>query len=249
VSRCVLPLAFTLALTGCTGAQLFRAPPPVPSSPDLPLGEAGYRIGCADVLEVTFAERPEWDCFASVALDGRLPLGEAGSPEVELMTIEEVRSTIAALTGLDPSRIDVRVADPRAARVYICGPEAHRQRVVPYRGPEPVVAFLWRAGAVKQGCSDLHDVSVVRPNVAVGGKPEVFRVNVEAVVLDGDQSTNVVLRPSDQVYVGETRRSSFSRLLPDWIRPLYRKLVGMLPPDGWLWAGKPVDLTRNTPAR
>jgi protein involved in polysaccharide export with SLBB domain len=215
---------------------VFRSRPPAPVSPDLPLGEAGYRVGCGDVLDVTFPDRPAWDCFASVGLDGTLPLGEAGSPEVEGLTAVEVRTAVAALTGLDPSRIDVRVADPRSARVYIYGPEAHRLRAVAYRGPEPVVAFLWRAGAIKQGCTDIHDVSVVRPNVAVGGKPEVFKVNVESVILDGDQSTNLVLRPSDQVYVGETRRSSFSRLLPDWLRPLYRKLVGLLPPDGWPWA-------------
>jgi len=41
----------------------------------------------------------------------------------------------------------------------------------------------------------------------------------------------VPLRPSDQVYVGETHRSSFSRLLPDWLRPLYRKLAGLLPEE------------------
>jgi hypothetical protein len=39
------------------------------------------------------------------------------------------------------------------------------------------------------------------------------------------------------VTVGETHRSRFGRLLPTWLAPLYRKLVGMLPPDGWPWAG------------
>jgi hypothetical protein len=76
-------------------------------------------------------------------------------------------------------------------------------------------------------------VYVVRPNVADGGRPEVFRVDVEAVLLDNDQATNVPVRPSDQVYVGETHRSSFSRVLPDWLRPVYRKLAGLLPDDWW----------------
>ena len=68
-------------------------------------------------------------------------------------------------------------------------------------------------------------------------------MDVEAVLLDGDPRTNVALRPSDQVYVGETRRSSFSRTLPEWVRPLYRKVVGLLPPDGWPWAGGGGDKT------
>ena len=229
-----LPL-LALALAGCAGADVFRGPPAAPAAPT---GEAAYRVGCADVLEVAFADRPGWDCLASVGLDGRLPLGELGAPAVEGATADEVRDALAESAGVDPSRVRVRVADARAGRVYVSGPEAGRLRAVPYRGPEPVVAFLWRVGAMKQGCTDLRHVTVTRPHVADGGPPEVFKVDVGAVVLDGDHATDVVLRPADQVTVGETQRSRFSRLLPTWLRPLYRKLVGMLPPDGWPWAGQ-----------
>ncbi len=242
--RCVHLSAVALLLAGCADARVFRGPPgavPAGSPADATVGAAAYQVGCGDVLEVTFADRPEWDCLASVGIDGRLPLGPAGSPLAEGATPEEVRAAVAELTQLNPAGVRVRLADPRAGRVYLSGPEAGRQRAEPYRGPEPVVAFLWRVGAMKQGCSDLRGVYVVRPNVAAGRRPEVFRVDVEAVVLDGDHRTDVVLRPSDQVYVGETRRSSFSRLLPEWLRPLYRKVVGMLPPDGWPWLPRPGD--------
>ncbi|HET6574947.1 MAG TPA: hypothetical protein VFG68_15180 [Fimbriiglobus sp.] len=225
-------------LAGCADARVFRGPPEVVQAgyrADAPPAEPAYRLGCADVLEVLFTGRPEWDCLASVGLDGRLPLGAAGSPLVEGATAEEATAAVARWTGLDPAGVSVRLVAARAGRVYIHGPEGDRQRAVAYRGPEPAVAFLWRVGAIKQGSTDLRDVSVVRPNVAVGGRPEVFRVDVGAVVLDGDHQTDVTLQPSDQVYVGETRRSQFARLLPDWLRPLYRKLVGLLPPDGWPW--------------
>ncbi|MGL6095833.1 MAG: hypothetical protein ACRC7O_08575, partial [Fimbriiglobus sp.] len=96
---------------------------------------------------------------------------------------------------------------------------------------ERVVEFLWRIGAVKKGCTDPHDVTVVRPNVAAGGPPQEFAVDIVAVVADGDNRTNVIVQPSDQVIVGETRRSRFSRLLPKWLRPVYRALVGVLPPE------------------
>jgi polysaccharide export outer membrane protein len=234
-------IAAALLVAGCTDARVFRGPSEavhVGYHDGGLFGELAYRFGCGDVLEVTFADRPVWDCLASVGLDGRLPLGGAGAPLAEGATAEEVRLAVARWTGLDPERVSVRLADPRAARVYVHGPEAGRQRVIAYRGPEPVVEFLWRVGAIKQGSTDLRDVYVVRPNVAAGGRAEVFRVDVEAVVLDGDHRSDVVLQPSDQVYVGETRRSRFSRLLPHWLRPLYRKLVGMLPPDGWPWAPK-----------
>lgn len=233
MKRCVPIPLLALLLAGCAGADVFRcSPTAAPAS----TGEAAYRVGCADVLEVAFADRPGWDCFASVGLDGRLPLGEVGSPAVEGATADEVRAAVAESAGVDPMRVRVRVADVRAGRVYVRGPEAGNLRTVPYRGPEPVVAFLWRVGAVKQGCTDLRHVTVTRPHVAEGIPAEVFKVDVEAVVLDGDHRTDVVLRPADQVTVGETQRSRFGRLLPTWLGPLYRKIVGLLPPDGWPWA-------------
>ena len=61
------------------------------------------------------------------------------------------------------------------------------------------------------------------------GPPKIFHVDVEAVLLDGDPTTNVSVESSDHVFVGETRRASFARLLPNWIRPAYQQLVGLMP--------------------
>jgi protein involved in polysaccharide export with SLBB domain len=190
---------------------------------------AGYCIGCPDVLEVTFADRPEWDAVASVDVDGSLPLGGPQRPFVAGRTAAQAREAIAASLGIDPERLSVRVADPRSGRVYLTGPDNGTLRIIPYRGPEPVLDFLARIGAIQPGTSKLNAVYVVRPNVAEGTRPQVFHVDVEAVLLDGDPTTNILLRPADQIYVGETRRSSFARLLPPWLRPLYQRLLGLLP--------------------
>ena len=241
MSRCLPLLLASAAAVGCADARLFCRPP-APEvtqagyTADALPGPPEYRLGCADVVAVTVVGRPDLDCYASVGIDGRLALGPLGDVAAEGLGVEEVRRAVAELLGEDAGRVAVTLADPRAGRVYLSGPEADRQQAVPYRGPERVVDFLWRVGAMKQGSTDVADVSVVRPNVAAGLRPQVFRVDVAAAVLDGDHSTNVWLRPSDQVVVGETRRSWFSRRLPAWLRPLYRKLVGVLPPDGWPWA-------------
>ena len=222
-----------LGLVGCCETRLCRRPPPLPAETACALGEAGYTLGCADVLEVAFADRPAWDCAASVGLDGRLPLGEAGNPPVQGLSLDEARARVAATAKVEPGRVTVAVADYRAARVYLTGPENKVRRTVPFRGPEPVLEFLWRAGAMKPGSAELRDVTVLRPNLAAGTAPEQFRVDAAAIVLDGDPRTDVVLRASDEVVVGETRRSSFARLVPEWALPFYRRLVGLLPPDGW----------------
>ena len=152
----------------------------------------------------------------------------------EGLTVAEAREVVAAKARQPAARVTLALADCRAGRVYLTGPENGRQRVVPFRGPEPVMEFLWRAGAMRQGTAELRAVHVVRPNVAAGTRPETFTIDVEAITLDRDHRTNVILRASDQVVVGETRRSSFSRLLPSWLQPLYHRLAGLLPPEVWL---------------
>ncbi len=108
---------------------------------------------------------------------------------------------------------------------------------MPFQGSEPVLDFLKRVGGLPPG-SRLNQVYVVRPNVAAAGRPQVFRVDVPAVLVDGDGRTNVLLQADDQVYVGETKRSSLSRLMPDWLGTAYRRVTGLLPDDWWPFAKK-----------
>lgn len=194
-------------LVGCASL------PPVPSGPP-PV----YCVGCPDVLDVSFRGKPEWDAVASVDVDGTLPLGPAGKPTVVGRTPEEVAEIVAAAAGIEPARVSVAVLDSRAYRVYITGPENGRRRVVAYHGPEPAYSLLHRVGAVPPGEANLHDIYLVRANVAAGGPAEVHRVTTT----DG-----VPVRPADQIYVGQTRRGSFERLLPNWLKPLYRRAVGL----------------------
>jgi polysaccharide biosynthesis/export protein len=224
--RCAV-LVLLLPLAGCADLASVRKAPslPAPAPPDL----AAYRIGCPDVLEVGFADKPEWDCLVAVDVDGSAALGEAGRVPVQGLTTTEARAAIAKATGQSPDGVLVVVAVPRSGKVFITGPENKRIRAVAYPGPTPVLDFLQLAGAIQPKESKLNDVYVVRPNVAADGAPKVYHVDVEAVLLDGDPATNVVIESSDHVYVGETRRASFARLLPEWARPAYRRLVGLLP--------------------
>ena len=232
--RGLTPLALLLA--GCADTRFVSRACPLPRDPksaaEAPSPDAAYRVGCPDAIDVAFYDRPEWDAVVAIDIDGRLPLGDPVSPRVEGLTLDEIRSQLAKLAGTTPDRVAVTLAAPRSGRVYLHGPLRGRSRVIPYQGPEPVIDFLKRVGGLPPG-SKVSEVYVVRPNVAVGAKTEVFRVDVPAVLLDDNHSTNVPLSPSDQVYVGETRQSSFARVVPDWFRPAYRQLTGLLPDDWW----------------
>lgn len=185
-----------------------------------------YVIGCPDVLAVRFADSPQLDCLVAVDLDGRLPISDAIQPHVEGRSLDDARQSVAVAAKCDLARVTVQLADARTGRLYLFGPEQNRQQVVSYVGAERLVDFLYRTGSLRPGCSDLGDVFVLRPNVAIGGKPQVFRADLGAVQR-GDHTTNVILESGDQVYVGETRRSSFARLLPAWLKPSYMRMAGV----------------------
>jgi protein involved in polysaccharide export with SLBB domain len=223
-------------LAGCSSTQFLRQTCPTPADPkaaaEAPAPSTAYQVGCPDVLEVAFRDRPHWDAVAVVDVDGRLPLEQPGNPHVDGRTLTQIRDDLAALAGCPPEHVRVSLAAARSGRVIVYGPVRGRARTVPYQGPEPVTDFLKRIGGLPPG-SKLNQVYVVRPNVAAATRPQVFRVDVAAVLVDGDARTNVPLLPDDQVYIGETRQSSLSRLMPDWLGTVYRRVMGLLPDDWW----------------
>lgn len=216
-----------LLVVGCVG---FRSPAPERAMCPVDALPREYVIGCPDVLAVRFVDHPHLDCLVSVDLDGRLPISSTVRPEVERGTLKDAREAIADATGCEPSRVSVELAEARTGRIFLFGPEQNRQQMLPYQGPERLLDFLYRTESLRPGCTDLRDVFVLRPNVATGGRPQVFPADL-AAMFNGDSTTNLMLEPGDQVYVGETRRSSFTRLLPDWMQTGYRRLVGVWPSD------------------
>ena len=101
--------------------------------------------------------------------------------------------------------------------MFLCGPVAGHERAVPYEGPETVVAFLKRVGGLTRD-AEPREVHVVRANVASGRRPEVFDVDLPAILTRGDEQTDIALQPYDQVYIGETARSNWAKCLPPWMQ-------------------------------
>jgi polysaccharide export outer membrane protein len=185
-----------------------------------------YTVSCPDVLEVTIAAHPELNGQREIGPDGRIHLTTAGRLRVEGHTVSEVAQLLASIYGVPPAAVHVRVAQYKSQQLYLIGQVAGLQRVVPYQGPETIVDLLQRVGGITPGAS-LDNVRVVRSHLAEGGRPEVFRVDLRAIVQQHDTRTNIYLRPQDQIYVGETRQCSISKCIPPWLRPLYETLCGM----------------------
>lgn len=187
---------------------------------------SGYRTRCPDVLQVDIAGLPQYSGTCRIGPDGRIDLGDAGRPQVDGQTIPEVVRIVAETISVPPEQVRAAVAEYDSQFLYLYGQGTSMQQVVTYRGPETIVDLLRRVGGMAAGAS-LHDVKVIRPHVADGKTPEVFTVDLAAIVLRNNPETNLVLEPFDQIHIGQSRRSTVGDYMPPWFRPIYERMCGM----------------------
>src|SRR5262249_15709504 len=135
-------------------------------------------------------------------------------------TVAEAARNIADCLQTQPSCVHVSVAQFRSQQIYLFGEVNGLQQAVAYHGPETVLDLLQRVGGITDGAAP-RDVQVVRSHVADGRSPEVFKVDLAAIVLGKEQKTNITLEPYDKIYIGQTGRCKLGKCLPPWMRLLF----------------------------
>jgi protein involved in polysaccharide export with SLBB domain len=188
---------------------------------------AGYTVHFPDVLDVRVEGVPAWSGRMPVRLDGRA--GPGDGIRAEGRTVSEVAALIAERTGVAPELVHVTVASYGSRHVFLHGEVQGEPRAVAYQGPETVLELLQRAGGITSGAAP-RDVKVVRAHVADGRPPEVFEVDLVAILQKNDARTNVRLQPFDQVYIGQSQRSSLRKCFPPWLRHVYEQICGLYRP-------------------
>ena len=186
--------------------------------------EGSYVVHCPDSVEVD----PGDGKGAVIAADGRISLADGTRLHVDGLSTAEIAQAAATRLGLSAEQVHVQVVGYNSQQIYLFGEVAGRERAVPYEGSETVLDLLQRVGGVAPGAA-VRDVQVVRSHVADGSAPELFQVDLEAILLRHDQKTNIRLEPFDQIYIGQSRRSSLKTCIPPWLRPLYEKVCGIRP--------------------
>jgi protein involved in polysaccharide export with SLBB domain len=182
-----------------------------------PVTQKNYHINCPDVVEVQVAGPHPWKAQSAVGPDGRIPLLAPDAARVEGLTPAEASTQLATQLHVKPDQVQVKVAAFKSHQIYIFGEVAGSQRAVPYQGPETIVELLQRAGGLGSGAAP-NNIQVVRTHVADGKQPEVFQIDLPAILLKHDNQTNIRLEPFDQVYVGQSTGCLLSRCLPPWLR-------------------------------
>jgi protein involved in polysaccharide export with SLBB domain len=243
LSSIFLPLCALLLLAGCVtnSAKLDKKlmadkPPDNSKSP----GKTGtYLVGFPDVLEIKVAGHDELSREYVIAPDGRIDLSPPGSPaqhdrlRVEGKAPAEVVGLVAGHAGLSAESVQVRVKEYRSQPLFLIGQVVGWQRTVSYHGPETVLEVLQRVGGITPGAAP-DEIFVVRAHVAEGPRPEVFHVDLNGILKDNDQKTNIRLLPFDQIYVGESKKAKLLKCIPPCLRPVFFPVLGIRPigPDG-----------------
>lgn len=222
----LLRLAFclALALAGCAGERAAVERKLLADKGD-PARREGvvehYVVQCPDVLELRVAFRPDLSRPYPVGADGCIDLGDYGRLRVEGKTTPEIAQRLGEILGLSAADVRVRVAEFHSQHLLLFGQVIGWQRTIPYHGQETVLDVLQRVGGITKG-AEPRDVYVVRAHMLEGTRPEIFQIDLDAIVVDKDMSTNIRLQPYDQIYVGETRKSRVERNVPPWLRPVFQ---------------------------
>lgn len=192
-----------------------------------------YLIGFPDVLEIDVAGHPEHSGRLAVGADGQVTAPSGMNLRVEGRTRDDIARAVAELVDVSPGQVQVRVAEYRSQYLYLMGQVVGWQRTIPYQGQETVLDVLQRVGGITPGAAP-GDVYVVRSHLADSQRPEVFRVDLDDIVMKKDQGTNLRVMPFDQIHVGETRQARLMKCFPPWMQPLFHAACGSRPstPDG-----------------
>jgi polysaccharide biosynthesis/export protein len=228
--RKYLPLGLiVVALTGCAGAgaHIDRAllSKYAESSHSIPLDKF-YQVHCPDELAIRIPGRHSWQGTCVIGPDGRIVLGNLGTLRADGMTPAEVAERLGKQLGLPAEQVEVAVTAYKSQQVFVYGEVEGLQRAVEYHGPETVVELLQRVGGLTTGAAP-GDVQVVRMHVADGKQPEIFHIDLPAILLKQEPQSNIRVQPLDQIYIGQTKQCYMAKCLPAWFRPLFEGLCGM----------------------
>jgi protein involved in polysaccharide export with SLBB domain len=177
-----------------------------------------YTVSCPDVLRVQAPGHPP--LVLTVEPDGCITVPAVGRIRVDGSTPADIATLLSRAAGRPGTDFAVDVVEHASRHILIFGPGEGVQHMAAYVGPESVTDFLRRNGGLPVGAA-FHTVHVVRPHVANGQRPELYAVDLEAILMKNNPETDVILRPYDQVYIGQTKGASLARHMPPWVRKLF----------------------------
>jgi polysaccharide export outer membrane protein len=113
--------------------------------------------------------------------------------------------------------VDVRVTRKLSKYYYIIGMVANPGAQI-YTGRETTLSAISKAVPNVQAWEE--ETQIIRPSLALNGKPRIFKLDFKRMIEHGDMSGNVLLQEGDVIYVPPTILASIGLTLQEIVGPL-----------------------------
>ncbi len=186
-----------LALTIMIPASsfLFGGPFPVLQESQLPVTD--YRIGSKDLLEIKVFELPELNQTVRVSEGGLISLALLGQVEVSGLTAQELEKKLAEILDQKYTKVaHVSVFIREYQKVSVLG-AVGKPGMFEIVGPMTLLQIISQAGGfTNQAMNELY---VYRRGK--DGQKIRISINVEDLILNGNEAANIDLQPNDVINV------------------------------------------------
>jgi len=195
-------LASALLATGC--ASVLDVAPTEDNIQSQTTGEAEYRIGADDRVQVTVWRNPELSVTAPVRPDGKITVPIIGDVEAGGRTPSEVAEIIKKRLSeyIREPNVAVILTDLRSheflSRIRITG-AVRTPRSIPHRQGMSVLDAVLEAG----GINDFASPNRTKLYRKINDRTEIFDINLGDILNKGKLGTNLPLRPGDVITVPE----------------------------------------------
>lgn len=157
-----------------------------------------YIIGPRDLLEIKVFELPEFDHTVRVSEDGSITLPLLGNVQVGGLTKEKVEQKIADLLEkyVKRAQVSVFIKEYQSSRVAIIG-AVEKPGMYELVGRQSLLQMISQAGGFKENAA--NEIYVLREGQ--DGNTASISIDLEDLLLNGNQRLNIPLQPNDVINV------------------------------------------------
>jgi len=189
------------------GTQNFSVPQYLAARPDAnnPIAR-DYRVGGYDILDITVYEETDLSTRGvRISADGFISFPLIGRIKVEGLTTSEIEKIISNKLAqgqfIIDAQVSVMVADYRSKQFMVLGPVTNPGSY-PLKAQERVIDAISSAGGMVFG-QDSNQMMIIRTENPDTEKERkiVIRIDLSALLHDGDQQSNLLLTERDLLYI------------------------------------------------
>lgn len=163
---------------------------------------ATYVVDPPDQLTIEFPHNPELNRQVTVRQDGVVTLSILGDVDVAGMTTDEITARLKEEYSRYYREIEplVTVSAFNSKKIFIYG-EVGTTGAIPYTGEQTVADVIGLVGGVNRQAQP-KKVLVIRGDPT---DPDIFKVNLNKLIFEGDAQQNIFLAENDVIWVPPNR--------------------------------------------